>query len=457
MENATMATDPSVLAGARQIVRQCLGLEPYQQLVIIVDETATGPAVAIAEAAESLGISQTSLLVPVSIQQGIPHRRDLSLLARGVAREARAILTCVNSLPECLPFRRSILETHWSARTRIGHMPGASLAVLTLADVDFEQLVYDCWAMEVAMARGRTLELVTEEADGTRHSLQVDLGGWERLPVASDGVICDGAWGNVPSGETYIAPIEGRGGGTVVIDGSVPGLVVEPGSEVLLLFERGRLRAIEPEDSPVARWIWDTQLLPAQARGDLNWSNLAEVGIGMNPAVQNLSGNMLLDEKAAGTAHVALGSNTFMGGIVQASIHCDMVCRRPTITIDGKTVMERGQLSLIESDWQEHHARIELEDSPLSSAAQIALSGIQAVGSADGRLQRVLRSGPGRVSNCYVGDHETSQLANVLYHSLPQEGDWMPVEELVARVSLEIGLVRRVLHALWSYDLLRVR
>ncbi len=457
MEHSTKPAEPGAIPGARQVVQQCLGLEPYQQLVIIVDQTATEPAVAVAEAAEALGVSQTVLLVPASIQEEIPHRRDLSLLARGVVREARAILTCVNSSPECLPFRRSILETHWSARTRIGHMPGASLDVLALADVDFRQLTSDCWGMEVAMARGRNLELVTYAADGTAHTLTVDLGGWERLPVASDGVISDGAWGNVPSGETYIAPLEGRGGGTVLINGSVPGLVVEPETEVVLVFERGRLRSIEPEDNPVARWLWETQFLPAQSRGDLNWSNLAEVGVGMNRAVRQLTGNMLLDEKAAGTAHVALGSNTFMGGIVQATIHCDMITRGPTITIDGKLVMDHGQLCVKESDWQECHGDVPLADSPLRTAVETALSGIQAVGSPDGRLQRVLRPEPGRVSNCFVGDHETSQLANVLYHTLPQEGDWLRTDELVSRVSLEADLVRRVLHVLWSYDLIRVR
>jgi leucyl aminopeptidase (aminopeptidase T) len=457
MDHPTKPAELGAIPGARQIVQQCLGLEPYQQLVIFVDETATEPAAAIAEAAESLGVSQTALLVPVAIQREIPFKRDLSLLARGVAREARAILTCVNSSPECLAFRRSILETNWSARTRVGHMPGASLEVLILADVDFDQLGADCWSMEVAMARGRTLEMITYAADGTSHSLKVDLGGWERLPVASDGVISDGAWGNVPSGETYIAPLEGRGGGTVLVNGSVPGLVVEPESEVVLVFERGRLRAIEPEDSPVARWLWETQLLPAQARGDLNWSNLAEVGVGMNQAIHQLTGNMLLDEKAAGTAHVALGNNAFMGGIVQATIHCDMVTQRPTVIINGRAVMDRGQLCLKQSDWQECHADVPLEDSPLGAAVEIALSGIQAIGSPNGRLQRVLRPEPGRVSNCFVGDHETSQLANILYHSLPQEGDWLSTEELVSRASLEPELVRRVLHVLWRYELIRIR
>ena len=54
-----------------------------------------------------------------------------------------------------------------------------------------------------------------------------DIGGWDRLPVASDGIIRDGAWGNVPSGETYIAPMEGTAEGQVLINGSIPGLVLD--------------------------------------------------------------------------------------------------------------------------------------------------------------------------------------------------------------------------------------
>jgi hypothetical protein len=452
-----MPTEPSVLSGARQIVQQCLGLEPNQQLVIFLDETTVEPATAIAEAAESLGVSHTALLVPVAVQRRIPLQSDLSLLAQGVAREARAILTCVNSTPECLPFRQRILETHWTARTRIGHMPGATAGVLKLADVDFEQLVADCWCMEVAMARGRTLELVSYAADDSAHKLVADIGGWERLPVASDGVISDGAWGNVPSGETYIAPLEGSAEGSVVVNGSIPGLVIEPNAEMVLTFERGRLARADPAGGPASTWLHETQIAKAQAAGDANWSNLAEIGVGMNQAVRKLTGNMLFDEKAAGTAHIALGSNAFMGGTVQASIHCDMVTRQPSLLIDGKLVVDRGSLHYVSSEWHEHHADVTLEDSPLGTAAQVARSGIQAGESSDGRLQRVLRPEPGRVSGCFVGDGRTAQLARSLYGLMPDEGDWLAVDDLARRAGMEDDLARRLLHVMWRYDLVQVR
>jgi leucyl aminopeptidase (aminopeptidase T) len=451
-----MSAAPAVLSGARQIVQQCLGMAPNQQLVIFVDETTVEVAAAIAEAAEGLGVPPTLVLVPVALQQRIPAQSDLSFLAQQAAREARAILTCVNATPECLPFRQRILETQWTARTRIGLMPGACTEVLRLADVDFDRLVNDCWCMEIAMARGQSLELTSYAADGTQHHLTVDLGGWDRLAVASDGVISDGAWGNVPSGETYIAPMEGTGQGSVVINGSIPGMVVGSKAEMVLHFEWGRLVRIEPADGPASRWLHETQIAKAQAAGDLNWANLAEIGVGMNPGVERLTGNMLFDEKAAGSAHIALGSNTFMGGLVKASIHCDMVTCNPTIRIDGKKVLDRGNLCYSARDWHERHSQVSLEESPLRMAVKVARSGVQASGAPDGRLQRILRPEPGRVSACFVGDAQTAQFARALYSLVPREGGGVEIDLLAAQANMDSELTRRVLHVLWRYDLIQV-
>jgi hypothetical protein len=421
-----------------------------------VDETTIEPGVAIAEAAESLGVSQMVILVPTAVQRRIPTESDLSFPAQRAAREARAILTCINARPDCLPFRSRILENHWTAHTKIGHMPGASLEVLLLAAVDMEKLVADCRCMEITMARGKTIELTSYATDGTAHVLTADLGGWERLPVASDGIISDGAWGNVPSGETYIAPLEGSAEGSIVINGSIPGLVVEPEDELVLTFEWGRLTRMEPAGGPVARWLQGTQIARARAAGDLHWSNLAEIGIGLNPAVEQLTGNMLFDEKAAGSAHIALGSNTFMGGSVNASIHCDMVTLAPTVRIDGKVVVDRGRLAYVESEWHEHYSQVSLQDSPLKAAKRVARSGVQAGRASDGRLERLLRPEPGRVSACPVGNPETARLAYTLYALLPEEGGAVPLKDLAREAKLDTGVARRILHILWEYDLVKV-
>jgi hypothetical protein len=452
-----MSHKPSLRAGAQQIISRCLCLEQDQQLVIFLDETTVETALILSEAAVEQSVPHTLILVPVSLQQAIPAKRDLSLLAQGAAREARAIVMCVNGAPECLPFRRRMLETNWTARTRVGHMPGAIPEVLGLADVDFDRLIADCWCMEVAMARGRRLELISYASNGEAYSLRADIGSWERLPVASDGVIGDGAWGNIPSGETYIAPLEDSGEGSVVINGSVPGMVVQQGAEIVLNFERGRLASIDPADAAPARWLQQSQIDQAKAAGDPNWFNLAEIGVGMNPAVKKLTGNMLFDEKAARTAHIALGTNAFMGGCVAATIHCDMVTCGPTLRIDDKVVLERGELVLKDVDWQEHYSTISLENSPLRRATQVARSGVQASESGDGRLQRILRPEPGRVSACFVGDPETAQIAYSLYSLIPDDGEWLKLDDLTHLGIWEPDMARRVLHLMWSFGLIDLR
>ncbi len=455
MSNAS--SDRGIHPGARQIVRRCLGLEPGQDLVIFLDETTLEVAMALAEAAYSLGVHPSLVLTPVSFQRRIPRQTDLSLPVQGLAHQARGILICVAALPDGLAFRDRVLETQWSARTRVGHMPGATLDIFDLADVDMDRLTADCHAVELVLAHGRQMELITYSPDGKAHTLTADIGGWERLPVASDGVISDGAWGNVPSGETYIAPVEGSAEGTAAITGSLPGRVLTPGECLVLRFSDGRLVKVEPEGSPAARWLDEHQIQAAKAKGDLNWSNLAEIGIGLNPKVTNLTGAMLFDEKAAGTAHVAIGSNTFMGGRVTSAIHCDMVTRSPMVRVDGLTVVDRGQLSIATLDWQENHAHVRLEGSPLATAAQVARSGVQAAVSPDYRLQRVLRPEPGRVSTCPVGDDATAWLANSVYNLLPADSGWCGLDALAGRAKLDRRVAQHVLHVMWSYGLINVR
>jgi leucyl aminopeptidase (aminopeptidase T) len=72
----------------------------------------------------------------------------------------------------------------------------------------------------------------------------------------------------------------------------------------------------------------------AGAGGDV----IAELGIGLNHSVRP-RGHVMLDEKAGGTAHVAIGRNTgFYGGDNEANIHVDCVFSGPEIEIDGRPV-----------------------------------------------------------------------------------------------------------------------
>jgi leucyl aminopeptidase (aminopeptidase T) len=72
-------------------------------------------------------------------------------------------------------------------------------------------------------------------------------------------------------------------------------------------------------------------------------TNVAELGIGTNSKA-TLTGNILEDEKIAGSAHVAFGASAAIGGNVQVPVHLDVVSLRPEVTIDDTPVTLEGRL-----------------------------------------------------------------------------------------------------------------
>jgi len=71
--------------------------------------------------------------------------------------------------------------------------------------------------------------------------------------------------------------------------------------------------------------------------------NIAELGIGLNERAQ-LSGSPLEDEKVLGTVHIGIGDNSTFGGKVSVPSHLDGIMLKPTLTLDGKIVIEGGRL-----------------------------------------------------------------------------------------------------------------
>ncbi|HSP73414.1 MAG TPA: aminopeptidase [Gaiellaceae bacterium] len=160
---------------------------------------------------------------------------------------------------------------------------------------------------------------------GTDLTLRVDGRPW--LTDALE--LGPGDFANFPGGEVFVAPLSDGADGVLVADLTVPytveGLVDEP---VTLRFERGRVVSIE--GGRAAAMLRD--LVESAGEGA---DVIAELGIGFNPTVSP-RGHVMLDEKAADTAHVAIGRNTgSYGGDNEASIHVDCVFSAPTITVDG--------------------------------------------------------------------------------------------------------------------------
>jgi leucyl aminopeptidase (aminopeptidase T) len=161
---------------------------------------------------------------------------------------------------------------------------------------------------------------------GTEITLSIE----DRRATADDGHLQQpGAFGNLPAGEAYIAPLETVGNGTIVFDGSLAtyGLLDKP---LRIELENGRAVAAHGE---AADWLLST----LDAGGE-HGRSIAEIGIGTNPGAE-LCGVMVVDEKALGTAHLAFGTSASFGGINQAGVHIDGLIRQPTIQLDDDALL----------------------------------------------------------------------------------------------------------------------
>jgi aminopeptidase len=174
------------------------------------------------------------------------------------------------------------------------------------------------------LAAGREVRI---EAAGTDLCLRVDGRTW----INSDGKH------NMPSGEVFTGPLEDSAQGTIrfTVPSSPRGVEV---SDVRLRFDGGRVVEARAERGDA--------YLQAALETDSGARFLGELGIGTNVGIDRPTGSILLDEKMAGTVHLALGRSYPETGAANASaLHWDMICDLRDggrLSVDGEplTLME---------------------------------------------------------------------------------------------------------------------
>jgi leucyl aminopeptidase (aminopeptidase T) len=215
------------------------------------------------------------------------------------------------------------------AGARGATMPGVTVEMLarTMA-VDFDAMAVRSNAVAAILGEGRTAHLTCPRGS----ELQLDLEG--RNGLSDDGDLsAPGAFGNLPCGEGFIAPRAGEGR---IVASSLGALGVgdEP---ALLTVKEGRLVSAQGG-------LGLQYLERLQAHGE-HGTNLAELGVGTNDRAE-LTGNVLEDEKILGTAHIAFGASTGIGGTVSVPVHLDVVVLDATLEVDGRRVLDAGRFVL---------------------------------------------------------------------------------------------------------------
>ena len=134
----------------------------------------------------------------------------------------------------------------------------------------------------------------------------------------------DAGDGDLPCGEVYIAPNEEETHGTLFF----PKLFLEEVgafAEVTLTVEQGVVTG-----SNCGAFNDFLGSLPPEERV------VCELGLGMNPNVTDVCGYALLDEKLAGSFHIAIGANHMFGGKNKAKNHRDFASNGSFELLGGK-------------------------------------------------------------------------------------------------------------------------
>jgi leucyl aminopeptidase (aminopeptidase T) len=216
------------------------------------------------------------------------------------------------------------------AGVRIATLPGVTEEMLArLMNGDLDEMRRRGWAIVNVMNRGAQVRITDANGSDLRFSIE----GREGIVDAGE-LSGRGAFGNLPCGEGFIAPVEGSAEGTLVVDGSIAAIgLVE--SLVQLTVDGGHLVGATGDEG--------ARLMELLTPHGPDGTNVAELGIGTNEEAI-LTGNILEDEKIFGTAHVAFGASAGIGGTVQVPVHLDVVVKEPTVEIDGEAVLGGGEL-----------------------------------------------------------------------------------------------------------------
>jgi leucyl aminopeptidase (aminopeptidase T) len=304
------------------VVNRCLGVSEGEEVLVIADSGTRPIGEALRDAARDAGAEAVlAVMDPRPVDGNEPPETIAGALA------------CCDVF--IAPTSRSLSHTKARKQASDGGARGATMPGVTedmlarVMAVDFDTMAARSKAVAERLSSATTARLTCARGS----DFTFDLTG--REGIADDGALTQrGAFGNLPCGEGFIAPLGGEG--RIVVAGSLAslGMTDEP---VSLTVEAGRLARAEGGVGP--------RFLELLQNAGVQGTNLAELGVGTNDRAQ-LTGNILEDEKILGTVHVAFGASAGIGGTVTVPVHLDVLVLEPTLEVEGERVLEAGRYAL---------------------------------------------------------------------------------------------------------------
>jgi len=304
------------------VLKKCLNLKRKESIFIVTDSKLYSLAREFFFQATKITQKVKLATIPIPKVNGTEPPKGI---AKEMLRHDVEILITTKSL------------SHTNARikaskngARIVTMPGITKQTLKRTiDLDYNKLQKLHNKLANILDKGKKAEITTKS--GTKLAFSIK---GRRAYGRDTGLFTKkGTFGNLPTGEIFIAPVERTANGTYMVDASFAG-IGKLKNPLKFNVENGFVNKIEGKDAKKLKNLLNP--LGKKAR------NIAEFGIGTNNKAK-ITGNILEDEKVIGTCHIALGNNIGFGGKTSVQLHLDGIIKNPAILIDNKKIMDNGK------------------------------------------------------------------------------------------------------------------
>ena len=304
---------------------QCLAVKKSETVLVVTDDASLEVGQVFYRAARTLCRDAVLMLMPERENNG---QEPPTELAAAMLKSDAAFLITTKSLSHTQARKKAS-----QAGARIASMPGITLDMMARTiDVDYTKMKQIGKRLCGILKNASEVLIKTELGTNLAFSIK------GRRAEPDTGIIPNlGGFTNLPAGEVYLAPVEGTAQGRLVVDGSIgdTGILKKP---IEIAVFHGF--AVGMKGGREARNLWG--MLSKHGKYAFN---VAEFGIGINPKA-TITGNILEDEKALTTIHIAFGDNSGFGGRVSVASHQDGIVRDPSVWVDGKLLMEKGKFKV---------------------------------------------------------------------------------------------------------------
>jgi leucyl aminopeptidase (aminopeptidase T) len=310
-------------AVAQRVLEANMDARPGESLLVVTDTDKRDIGKALFEAGDDLGLDAGVVETPPMERSGMEPPAYVS-----AAMRAADVVVCPTSTS--LTHTRA-REDATGAGARVATMPGITERMFGEGAItaDYEEIERLTAALTERLTAADEARI---ESGGA--TLTLSVSGRDGIP--SDGLVTEsGDSGNLPSGESYVAPVEDTAEGAIAFDGGLVG-VGELDDPLVVRIESGTIASVEGPSADEFR--------EATAGADCA-RRVAELGLGTNLAAE-IIGTVLEDEKVYGTCHVAFGDNHGFGGTIECDSHLDGIVLEPEVYLDDELVVSGGEVTV---------------------------------------------------------------------------------------------------------------